>query len=336
MPRPPRIEYEGALYHVTSRGNGRQVIFHADADRERFLEQLQDNLETFAVDLYAYVLMSNHYHLLVRTRRANLGRFVQRLNTSYGLYYRYRHRKPGHVFQGRYKAKVVGSDEYLLGLTRYIHLNPVKTREASGWSRAKRITWLEAYRWSSYPGYVSERAAQPWVNYAVLKAYGRSRGVAGDRYRAYTQANVLESDEALRALLSESAHAVGDERFRAELEAQLRKRRRGDERDRDVNLPDRRVELGALDRVVAEAYGVEVEHLKAHGHRAGEAKVMAVELAVRLSGLNQREIGRHYGGIGSSAVAMIRRKARRAGAPFERRLAALQERCVGAMPIVNI
>ena len=86
MARPPRIEYENALYHVTSRGNGRTTIFYTDDDRQRFLEQLRDNLETYDVVLYAFVLMANHYHLLIRTRRANLSRFMQRLNTGYGLY----------------------------------------------------------------------------------------------------------------------------------------------------------------------------------------------------------------------------------------------------------
>ena len=99
MPRPPRIEYSDALYHVTSRGNARQSLFHTDQDRQRFLLQLQDNLESYGVVLYAWVLMTNHFHLVVRTPRANLSRFMQRLNSSYSLYYRYKHRKPGHERQ---------------------------------------------------------------------------------------------------------------------------------------------------------------------------------------------------------------------------------------------
>ena len=129
MPRPPRIEYPNALYHVTSRGNARQTLFHTDQDRQRFLTQLQDNLDSYGVVLYAWVLMTNHFHLVIRTPRANLSRFMQRLNSSYSLYYRYKHRKPGHVLGGRYKAPVIEDEEYLLAVTRYVHLHPIKTGE---------------------------------------------------------------------------------------------------------------------------------------------------------------------------------------------------------------
>jgi putative transposase len=326
MPRPPRIEYEGAVYHLTSRGNGRQVIFHTDEDRRRFLQQLQDNLKTFAVELYAFVLMSNHYHLLVRTNRANVSRFAQRLNTSYGLYYRYKHRKPGHVFQGRYKTKLVDGDEYLLRLTRYIHLNPVKTKKAEGRPKKARVAMLEAYAWSSYPGYVAVQGAVPWVNYRVLKRYGRSWREARRRYKAYTHAMVMESDEPLTALLGANAYAIGDEEFLGQVEERLKLRRRGEERDRDLDLPEEEIGFEEIDRVVSKEYGVPTEALKAHGHVAGEAKVMALELAARLSGRTQRAIGRYYGGISSSAVAMMRQKIRKGGSGLQARAEVLQEK----------
>jgi REP element-mobilizing transposase RayT len=126
MPRPPRIDFPDAVYHVTSRGNGRADIFHSDEDRQRFLAQLGHHLHHCAVDLYAFVLMDNHFHALVRTPRANLSRFMQRLLSSYALYARYKHHRPGHLFQGRFKAKLVEDEVYLLAVTRYIHLNPAK------------------------------------------------------------------------------------------------------------------------------------------------------------------------------------------------------------------
>ena len=126
MARPPRIDFPDALYHVTSRGNGRQRIFWTDRDRQRFLAQLGDGVHTDAIVLYAFVLMDNHFHLLVRTPRANLSRFMQRLNTSYAIYARYKHRRPGHQFEARFKAKLVEDETYLRALTRYIHLNPIK------------------------------------------------------------------------------------------------------------------------------------------------------------------------------------------------------------------
>src|SRR5271165_6749038 len=120
MARPPRIDFPNAVYHVTSRGNGRGIIFWSDDDRQRFLAQLADSLHTAGVQLYAFALMENHFHLLVKTPRANLSRFMQRLLTRYALYSRYKHRRPGHLFQGRFQAKLVEGDVYLAAVTRYI------------------------------------------------------------------------------------------------------------------------------------------------------------------------------------------------------------------------
>ena len=124
MARHLRLEFEGAIYHVTSRGNERSNIFANDRDKERFLEKLAENVEQHHVRVYAYIIMTNHYHLLLETPRGNLSVFMQQLNTSYTMYYNVSHRRVGHLFSGRFKAKVVAGDEYLLKLTRYLHLNP--------------------------------------------------------------------------------------------------------------------------------------------------------------------------------------------------------------------
>ncbi|HOW96203.1 MAG TPA: transposase [Kiritimatiellia bacterium] len=308
MARPPRNEFENALYHVTSRGNARQVIFHTDGDRRRFLLQLQDNLEQYGVVLYAWVLMSNHYHLVVRTPRANLGRFMQRLNSSYSLYYRYKHAKTGHAFGGRYKAPLVESGDYLLALTRYVHLNPVKTRAAKEKTAKERIRMLEEHPWSSYPDYVGSRRTASRIDLAVLQHYGRSREEAQRRYRAYAQAMVAEDDEPLKGLMARSTHAWGSEEFVEKVEKELLGGKTGRARDADVQRPWRGVEMAVLDEVVARAYGIEAGTLKRHGRSAGEAKAVAVELASRWSGRTQREIGAHYGGISGQAVHMIRRR----------------------------
>ena len=327
MPRPPRLEYEGAVYHLTSRGNGRQTIFQEDADQHRFLAQLQDNLETFDVIVHAFVLMSNHYHLLVRTRRANLSRFVQRLNTSYALYYRYKHDCPGHIFQGRYTSKLVDGDTYLLRLTRYIHLNPVKTVDAEKLDLKERIARLSSYRWSSYPGYVSSTRVLPWVDYRILKSYGRTWREARQRYRRYAESMVMHSDESLQQTMAANAYAVGDEHFVQSLEGEFKTRRKGTDSDRDVALPKGSTALKDIDLRVATAYGVPRESLWMHGHVAKEAKMAAVEISVRLSGLTQREIGQHYGRISSSAVAMIRAKVRKGGRAMQERIARLTNEC---------
>ena len=315
MARPPRIEFPDAVYHVTSRGNGRDVIFWSDADRERFLAQLADSLNMAAVVLYAYVLMDNHIHLLVRTPRANLSRFMQRLLTSYALYARYKHRRPGHQLQGRFKAKLVEDRVYLLAVTRYIHLNPIKIAACRKLPRGERLRRLNAYRWSSYGGYANVKLAQELVCYDVLKEYAADLAEARRQYRAYTQACLLEDDAPLIEAMSASRYAIGNSSFVEKMEKRIERRRSGRVQDKDIELPRWTVRFEEIDAAVARHYRIDVERLAAHGRAAGPAKVAAVELACQLTGMTQRAIGLHYGGMGVAAVGAIHRKAQRADHP---------------------
>jgi hypothetical protein len=202
----------------------------------------------------------------------------------------------------------VESDEYLLTLTRYVHLNPVKTKAARHQAVKERIRMLEEWAWSSYPGYVGSRPSAPWVDYAALQHYGRTPVEARRRYRAYTHAMVWEDDEPLRALMERSAHALGSEEYVERVERELSGGKTGQAKDADVQRPWRGVELTAIDQQVAKVYQIETRQLRKHGRSAGEAKAVAVELAARWSGLTQREIGAHYGGISGQAVYMVRQR----------------------------
>jgi len=126
MARPLRIQYPGAFYHITCRGNERKEIFLDDKDRNRFLALLTESLETYQVILYAYILMINHFHLLVQTKRANLSEFMRCFNICYTGWFNYRHHRCGHLYQGRYKAFLIDADNYLLEVSRYLHLNSVR------------------------------------------------------------------------------------------------------------------------------------------------------------------------------------------------------------------
>jgi putative transposase len=322
MPRPPRLEYEDALYHVTSRGNGKQVIFRGDRDRERFLEQLADCIGQCDVLLRAYVLMDNHYHLLVQTPRGNLSRFMQRLNTSYALYARYKHGKPGHLFQGRYHARLVDGDEYAVRLTRYIHLNPVKVDHAGKHDKESLLRRLETYRWSSYPGYVDERRAKDVVDYRILKLFGRNEKEARERYRIYVREMLLGTDDTLAEAFRASEHVVGEEGQRNTVHRTLRQRGTGRVQDQDVKIPKEGVGLDLIDGAVASKFGIGTSKLKEHGHRVGAAKVVAVELASRLSGMRLRDIGLHYG-LSPSGVTAVRKKAARLPSPAQKSIAKL-------------
>ncbi len=147
MPRPLRIEFSGAFYHVFSRGNDKRDIFLSDEDRELFLAALSETCRRFDVLIHSYCLMSNHFHFLLETKKPNLSKFMKYLLGIYTLRFNRTHKRVGHLFQGRYKAYLVDQDSYLLELSRYIHLNPVK---------AGMTDLPESYPWSSLKLYLSQ------------------------------------------------------------------------------------------------------------------------------------------------------------------------------------
>jgi putative transposase len=159
MARAWRIEYEGALYHVLSRGNDRRNIVDDDKDRNLFLDTVGEMSQRFEVDICAYVLMDNHYHLLMRTRRANLSKSMQWLGATYTKRFNSRHFRSGHLFQGRFKNMLVQNDAYLSQLSYYIHRNPV---------RAGMVKRLSSYKWSSYRAYAYAERAKKWLNTELI------------------------------------------------------------------------------------------------------------------------------------------------------------------------
>jgi REP element-mobilizing transposase RayT len=184
MARPLRVQYPGALYHVTGRGNERKAIFKDDADRREFLQILAQSLDTYGVILHSFVLMQNHWHLLVQTPLGNLGEFMRHFNISYTSHYNRRHDRVGHLYQGRYKSFLVELDTYLSQVSRYIHLNPVKVADMGMESPNKRLHYLWNYQWSSMPGYVNKAKTLEFVEYAtVLAEYGGVTRAGRQRYR---------------------------------------------------------------------------------------------------------------------------------------------------------
>ena len=197
-----------------------------------------------------------------------------------------------------------------MALTRYIHLNPIKSAASRRWEKAERVRYLDAYPWSSYPGYVSPKRTAEFVCYDLLKDYGHSAAVARQNYRAYTHACIMEDDRQLHEALKASRYAIGGPEFINQTERQLERRRSGRLQDADVALPSPTVNIERIDALVAAEFGIDPADLKTHGHRTGAAKQIAIELACRLTGLTQRAIGAYYGGISSGAVCMARRKIR--------------------------
>jgi REP element-mobilizing transposase RayT len=202
MARPLRMEGRGWWYHITSRGNGRARIFLDDRDRTHFLELLAELSTRFRWRLHAYTLMTNHYHLEVETREANLSRGMQWLQVSYSVWFNRRHDRVGHVFQGRFKAVIVEAEEWGVRLSHYIHLNPVRVarlglgkddraRERAGAGRkageevvGRRLEVLRQYRWSSYRAHAELEKGPGWLEGGwLLERMGR--GSEKKRRRRY-------------------------------------------------------------------------------------------------------------------------------------------------------
>ena len=177
MSRPLRLEYAGALYHVTSRGDRQEDIYEDDTDREEFLLVLGDVCDRYNWVCHANCLMSNHYHLLIETPDANLSKGMRQLNGVYTKKFNTNHGRVGHVFQGRYKAIHVEKQSYLLELARYIVLNPV---------RAYMVSCADQWRWSSYRATTCMIQSPKWLNVEwLLASFGQGKSEAIKRYKKY-------------------------------------------------------------------------------------------------------------------------------------------------------
>ena len=179
MPRKPRIEFDGAFYHVIVRGNQKQKIFRQPSDRQRYLQTISQYKTRYRFHLYAYVLMDNHVHLLVETRAVPLSKVLQGINQSYTMHFNRTYGTVGHLFQGRYKAILCDRDNYLLALIKYIHMNPV---------RAKVVETPGRYAWSSHRAYVGKDDGGSLVDRdVVLCLFSERRSSALQRYREFME-----------------------------------------------------------------------------------------------------------------------------------------------------
>lgn len=179
MARPLRLEFAGALYHITCRGNERKAIYFDDTDFELFLTLLDKVCEQYNWVVHAYCLMTNHYHLLLETPDANLSKGMRQLNGTFTQAINRKHQRVGHLFQGRYKAILVDKDAYLLELSRYIVLNPI---------RANMVQTLEDWRWSSWHAVVWRLASPSWLaTDALLAMFAKQRKIAREKYAEFVQ-----------------------------------------------------------------------------------------------------------------------------------------------------
>jgi len=193
--RNPRIEYDGGIYHVISRGNNREYIFKESLDKQFFIDQLKEQKNPLGFKLFGYVFMDNHYHLLLQTTNKPLHTIMHKLNSKYSKYFNKQHSRSGHVFEGRYKAILVLDERYLFELVRYLHQNPV---------RAKMCSTVNEYPWSSDVFYRNNDESLVDIG-LVLDILSKVRSVA---IKMYIQCIDQVSDDTVNY---ETAIAIGDD-----------------------------------------------------------------------------------------------------------------------------
>ena len=316
MARALRFEVENGWHHVTARGNERRDIFRDEEDRRHFVELLGATAGRFGVVVAAYVLMGNHYHLVVRTPQANLSRSIQWLNLSYSIWFNRRHRRSGHLLQGRFKSHLVDESEWLGELTRYVHLNPLRTRRHGLGKKQRRdvergavretpevvrarLSALRAWRWGSYRAYAGYEQAPGWLDTsAVLGGFGG--GGAREQRSAYRH----YVEEAVRGGLErtpwESVHesvVLGGAAFLKKIKARVKAVRGEKHRVRRVSaLVEAEQVRRAVERVKGERWA---DFEQRHGDSGRD---LFLWLGRQHTGLSHAELGRRAGGMSAGAA----------------------------------
>lgn len=304
MARPLRIQYPGAVYHVTCRGNERRGIYKDDKDRKAFLEILAQSKKIYIIRLYSYMLMNNHFHLLIETPLGNLGEFMRHFNITYTSYFNRRHSRVGHLYQGRYKSIVVDRDEYLSVLSRYIHLNPLRTKQIVWKTDGEKMGYLRNYRWSSLSGYIKKNGQEEIIDYEmVLSEYGGDNDKGRQAYAKRIQADIVEGLDIKDKIIGQGV--IGGESFIEWIKEKFLKGGRDRECPslREIQRYGSKKEIIG---VIEEESGKEIEEIKAEG---GTIRQIAMDVLYRIGGLKGVEIGVIFG-VDYSTVSQGRKRLR--------------------------
>lgn len=311
MARPLRVEFPGAIYHVTGRMVGswrdeRLRLFRDGRDYERFLERLGDAVQEHSVRVYLFCLMANHFHLMLETPQGNLSRFMQKLTTAYAVYFNLRHRRHGHLLDGRFKAKVVEGDDYLLKLSRYVHLNPVFVGSWEKQSLEKRTEYLRSYRWSSYPDYIGGQNRWGFLEKGpVLAQLGRGVKERPGRYRQFVESGMAENDKEMQEVMKASALCIGSESFQQFIGGMHQELMGVRHNPEDISF---RRTLDALDPerilgVVSKVLGEPIENFR-EKRRNSPLRAIASKFLLRYGRQTQRDVARLLGMTTGSAVSV--------------------------------
>ncbi|MDA8163697.1 MAG: transposase [Desulfobacteraceae bacterium] len=286
MARSLRIQYPGAVYHVTARGNERKAIFRDDIDRRNFLEILASSLAIHRAVLHSFVLMDNHFHLLLETPAGNLGEFMRHFNITYTSRFNRRHNRSGHLYQGRYKSFLIEKDAYLSMVSRYIHLNPVKVGKMRITAAQEQLSFLWKYDWSSLPGFIGGKNRFGFVSHAyVLGEYGGDNRHGRAAYKKQI-AEDLSKDLPIREnIVGQSI--LGDEGFVIDIKAKYLP----EQNDRECPAIGIVHSHASKEAVIEAIEDVLQRNREEIFTTRGVERQIAMELLYRLGGLKNKTIG---------------------------------------------
>lgn len=310
MARPLRIVYEGAVYHITVRGNNRSNIFKTDQDRERFIIKLAESCRLYEIRLYLFCLMTNHVHLVLETPKANLSRFMLRLQTAYTVYFNRRHRQSGHLLQGRFGSSVVDEDEYILKLSRYVHLNPVYVKAHKNKPDRDRIQILRHYPWSSYRSYIGKCKRLDFIDYGpILAMMDKSKKKRPSVYRRFVESGIREIDAAFIETKQRSRFCIGSEVYRDRIKELYEHLVQGHDTKEDVSFrrAGSRHSVNRIVEVVLDILNATPASLKKRSMNSWVRPVAAYALCY-YGGLTQREVAEIMGLRSGVAVSLQLKK----------------------------
>jgi len=312
MPRQPRLDAPGALHHVMGRGIERTNIFRTDADREDFVNRLAHLCFEGSLVVYAWSFLSNHFHLLVRTGREPISRSMKKLLTGYVVNFNLRHKRSGHLFQNRYKSIICEEDPYLLELTRYIHLNPVRA------GMVRDVKQLSTYRWSGHSA-IMGRVKRQWQDIHTILAYFSKGQKAVKKYEEFVKEGALQGRRPelvgggllrslggwsqVLSLRRKGIKVASDERILGGDEFIQRLMSEVEEKQRETLRLTRQVpDLPTLARRIVEGEGIEEIELRSgmRTRKVARARRTFCQLAIAKMGYPGGEVARYLGVTTSS------------------------------------
>lgn len=307
MPRSARLDAPGVLHHVMGRGIEKKDIFYDDGDRDDFIERLSSLALDGALDAYAWALMPNHFHLLVKTGLRPLASSMRKLMTGYAVRFNRRHDRYGHLFQNRYKSIVCQEEAYLKELVRYIHLNPVRSKLVSD------IEMLGDYPWTGHAAII-DRIKRKWQDTSYVLSYFGKRRYARKRYLQYVAAGVNQGKRPelvggglirsmggwseVLSMRKRGGKAAYDQRILGD--GEFVEQIIGDRDDmvkKNLRLSGQRIDIDALSDMICSRFGVSPGELRSGSrrHKVVDARREMAWIAVRELGYSGAEVARFLG-----------------------------------------